>query len=578
MTAESATGGRSAADRYLYGTVAAGIVIVVVAAVAAGPDLISSDALLILAALAVTAPTPLLTRTRGDTVALTIDELFLVPAFVLLTPPTAIVVTAVGIAAGLLAGTRWPAPWVRQRFFSPRRIAFNAAQTAVAVAVGALLVWIVDPAGLGAHVMTAAAAAAVFSLASGALVAGMIVRVADQRFVKVMTGDYPGFLVVLFVTVGAGSLLALGAASLPFNAVWIGLAVVLVFAASALTNRATQQAERMAGLLEAASRISGAGTDLAAVEAALEESARELLDCHVAAIRERPAGPGELAVEVVAGTWLHVADPKSSYTRTFEINDRTLLRALRAIAGPALEHARAMQDLRNADDLKAAVLASVSHDVRNPLSAATAISELLATFPDLPEEKRQDLLERLRTSVGRVTRLVDGLLDLERYELGRLPEPADAVVRDVVARVVETVRGEGAAAVVAEGSDVRAAIDAPALERVVENLVSNALKHSPVDVPVMVTYGAAGALAHLTVADAGPGVPPERRLEIFEPFRHGTKVGSVGLGLWVARRFVELRDGRIWVDDSEHGGAAFHVELPLANGRAASGRSGPADG
>lgn len=572
---------RSSADRYLYGVVVAGIVAAITAAVVAGGALLEPEALLLAAALALTSPTPLLTRTRGDSSALTVDELFLVPAFVVLPSSAAVVVAAVGIGIGLSVGGRWPAPWIRRRYFIPQRVAFNAAASTLAASGAAVVVWAIQPQDV--DIAVALLGALVYSMLSKLFVAGIITLVSGRSFADAAREDL-GYLVIVSVLILlAGGLLALAIVSFELPVVWTGLSVLLVLFVSAVTNRAAHGSERLSSLLAAAERIAQAGDDLERVTRSLENSARDVLDCHEAELIDRPPRDDETAVELIDGTWLHVAEPRDSYSQTFDEGELALLQALRSIATPALEHATAMSRLRNADDLKAAVLASVSHDVRTPLAVAKGTAELLVSAPDLAAERRQGLLENLHTAVVRVNTMIDGLLDLERYELGQMPGHANADVAAVVARVVRTVVDDAESNIVIDGDRVRARIDEPALERVLDNLVSNAVKHTAEGEPVVITYGTVGeGLVRLTVEDGGPGVPPERRLEIFEPFRHGGGRASVGLGLWVARRFVELRDGRIWVDEGERGGAAFHVELPAATMSAApetaNGRSDPSGG
>lgn len=557
------TGRTSFADRYLTGTcvaAAAALAVALADSWAGGPSLLAA---VFAGAMLVAVRAPVLTHARGDGIAITVEEVFLVPALVLLHPSQVVVATAIGVAAGMTLGPRWSAPWVRRRYFSPRRVLFNVGQKTLSAAAAAGIVLVLGGGGTGASVAAATAAAAVYALVSRTLVAVMIASVGEEPLGKVVRADLSSFAAVSLILWAGGALVALAATRFGDPAIWVGLTVVAVLWGSAVSNRTGLQRERIAGLLEAAQRISRAGPEVARVRSELEWSARSLLDCRAAALQDHDDAGGGVCVQVLPGSWLRVGDPRGTEVTRFEAADVATLEALATIAAPALEHARAIEQLREADDLKAAVIGSVSHDIRNPLYTAVGIADVLADAPELPEETRTELVAGLRSSVGRVARLVEGMLDLQRYELGRLPEPADAEVAEVVDRVAAAL-DDGSRVTVTGDNGIRARIDAPTLERVIENLVSNALRHGPDGEPVEVTCRHDGERVVVVVDDAGPGVPEDRREAIFEPFRSGSS-GGVGLGLWVARRFIELRDGRIWVETSARGGASFRVELPPAS-------------
>ena len=108
-------------------------------------------------------------------------------------------------------------------------------------------------------------------------------------------------------------------------------------------------------------------------------------------------------------------------------------------------------------------------------------------------------------------------------------------------------------------------VDAPKVERIVENLLANAIKYTPSGTPIWVKVERVPEGALLTVEDAGPGIPQEERATVFEPFHQGanrsTHAPGVGIGLSLVARFAELHGGRAWVDDRDGGGAAFRVLL-----------------
>jgi signal transduction histidine kinase len=147
---------------------------------------------------------------------------------------------------------------------------------------------------------------------------------------------------------------------------------------------------------------------------------------------------------------------------------------------------------------------------------------------------------------------------LERTDLGEL-----------VRRVVEDLGGDA----IVEVQPLTVAVDAAKVERIVENLVYNAYKHTPPGSSVWVRLEAEDDGAVLVVEDEGPGIPPELRESIFDPFRRGPDTGApgTGIGLSLVARFAELHGGRAWVEERPGGGASFRVFLPSAE-RVGGGR------
>jgi two-component system, OmpR family, sensor kinase len=118
-----------------------------------------------------------------------------------------------------------------------------------------------------------------------------------------------------------------------------------------------------------------------------------------------------------------------------------------------------------------------------------------------------------------------------------------------------------------DGADVVVDVDAPKVERIVDNLLRNAGKHTPAGTPIRVAVSAEDGGAVLSVEDEGPGVPPELRRRVFEPFAQGQSVREVaspgtGIGLALVSKLAEIHGGRAWVEDPPTGGARFVVTLP----------------
>lgn len=231
--------------------------------------------------------------------------------------------------------------------------------------------------------------------------------------------------------------------------------------------------------------------------------------------------------------------------------------------------------LEAADKMRTALLDAVSHDLRAPLSAArAAIDTLRDPQFDLPAEDHAELLDAADDSLGRLTRLVENLLDMSRIQAGALKLRLEPVgVEEVVPRALDDVPlaadrvlwrpGAGTPAVLADGA---------LLERVVANLVGNAAKHtdSVVELDVAPAPPAAEGLpatVRLRVVDHGPGIAPEDRDRVFRPFqRLGDRdnTAGVGLGLALARGLVEAMNGSLRPEETPGGGLTMVVELPAA--------------
>jgi len=246
-----------------------------------------------------------------------------------------------------------------------------------------------------------------------------------------------------------------------------------------------------------------------------------------------------------------------------------------------LERALATQreeaaELRALDELKNTFLQAVSHDLRTPLAAILGLAVTLERQDGLDGEEARDLAARIAANARKLDRMVTDLLDLDRISRG-IVEPKvkrtdlSALVRRVMAESEVVVDRE----IVLDVRRVIAAVDPAKVERIVENLLSNALRHTPPGSRIWVRVSAEGDGALLTIEDDGPGVAPEHRADIFQPFRQGAGAPEhspgVGIGLALVARFAELHGGRAWVQDREGGGASFRVWLPVAGPAATEG-------
>lgn len=235
----------------------------------------------------------------------------------------------------------------------------------------------------------------------------------------------------------------------------------------------------------------------------------------------------------------------------------------------ALEVEReATQRLRSLDAMKNTFLQAVSHDLRTPLAAILGLAITLERAEiDLPRDESRDLARRIATNARKLDRLVNDLLDLDRLSRGIVePKLYPVDVGALVMRVAGDPNVTADRRITVEAPEVVASVDAAKVERIVENLLSNALRHTSPSTRVWARVVAEPTGVLLLVEDEGPGVPEDIREEIFEPFRQGPNAPQhspgVGVGLALVRRFAELHDGRAWVDEREGGGASFRVFLP----------------
>jgi PAS domain S-box-containing protein len=237
-----------------------------------------------------------------------------------------------------------------------------------------------------------------------------------------------------------------------------------------------------------------------------------------------------------------------------------------------IEHAldverEATRRLRALDEMKNTFLQAVSHDLRTPLAAILGLALTLerADLPLRPDEIH-DLAGRIAGNARKLERLVTDLLDLDRLLRGNVEpklKPIDigALVRTIVGD--SDLMQEGRVTV--QAPSLVANVDAAKVERIVENLLSNTMRHTPPQTHVWVRLEHATGGVLLTVEDDGPGVPVEHRTSVFEPFRQGPGVPEhspgVGVGLALVARFAQLHRGRAWVADRQGGGASFRVFL-----------------
>ena len=226
--------------------------------------------------------------------------------------------------------------------------------------------------------------------------------------------------------------------------------------------------------------------------------------------------------------------------------------------------------LRELDRMKNTFLQAVSHDLRTPLAAILGLAVTLEREDvELEPREAKDLASRIAANARKLDRMVNDLLDLDRLSRGIVePSLAPTDVGSLVSHLVSESDLVLGRSVLVHTEPVWAEVDAAKVERIVENLLANAVRHTPNGSRIWVSVDHKDEGVRIAVEDEGPGVAPDQRERIFEPFRQGPDAPEdspgVGVGLALVARFAELHGGRAWVEDREAGnGAAFLVWLPV---------------
>ncbi|MFE3541386.1 ATP-binding protein [Nocardia sp. NPDC059177] len=284
-----------------------------------------------------------------------------------------------------------------------------------------------------------------------------------------------------------------------------------------------------------------------------------------------------------AGTVIEAGDARSQLLlagRSIDAADRPVLNAVANQAvglvrqAALAEEASAAAALLEADRLRRALLSAVSHDLRTPLAGAkAAVSSLRSDDIEFSAEDTGELLEAIEESVDQLTALVGNLLDSSRLAVGVVtPQLRRAYLDETVHRALVSVgmgaRGLRRAAmdrVQVQVGEVSVRADGGLLERVLANLIDNALRHGGRETPVRVTAERDRDRVSIAVVDLGPGVPAGTEEQLFEPFQrlgdHDNTTG-VGLGLSVVRGFVEAMGGTVHAEPTPGGGLTMLVDLP----------------
>ncbi|MDX6344997.1 MAG: two-component system, OmpR family, sensor histidine kinase KdpD [Trebonia sp.] len=241
-------------------------------------------------------------------------------------------------------------------------------------------------------------------------------------------------------------------------------------------------------------------------------------------------------------------------------------------AAAAIVESEAARPIAEADRMRTALLAAVSHDLRTPLAAAqAAVSCLRATDIQLTAEDHDELLATAEESLGQLSHLLASLLDVSRLQAGVLPVfPRPANLEEIIARTLGGIGPRARAVNVRMPPELpRIMVDPSIMERVIANVTANALRYSPSESPPLLTASASGGRVILRVVDYGPGVPEADRNRIFAAFQrlgNSESAAGVGLGLTLSRGLAEAMHGTLEPEETSGGGLTMAISVPVASG------------
>lgn len=379
-----------------------------------------------------------------------------------------------------------------------------------------------------------------------------------------------------------------------FFAVAVAVASVVDLAA-----RRTHQAARLRAESEILSFLAGSVLRGETTLDALLERVRETFSMESVALLERESdvdpwtcagsvGPTSVTRPEDADVDMPVGDDMALALsgRVLPAEDRRVLSAFAAQAAVVLDRQRLVgqageaRRLAEGNRIRTALLAAVSHDLRTPLAAIkAAVSSLRSDDVAWSDEDEAELLEGIEDGADRLDHLVGNLLDMSRLQTGTVtPLIHETDLDEVVPMALVGVPAESVELDIPETLPM-VAVDRGLLERSVANIVENAVKYSPDSAPVTVAASALGERVELRVADRGPGVPDDEKERIFEPFqRYGDapRGAGVGLGLAVARGFVEAMGATLTAEDTPGGGMTMVLTFQAVPGHLAAGPDLPA--
>ncbi|MDF3289671.1 sensor histidine kinase [Streptomyces silvisoli] len=366
----------------------------------------------------------------------------------------------------------------------------------------------------------------------------------------------------------------------PNNVLALAAFAIVAVTVAAIVDRSQRLARRAANATAEAETLSSMAGNILGGDQAVEvllDRTRETFGMDSAELLPRTA-PDDEAPDDTAVLKVPVGENSLLVLRGRRLpaSQHRVVTAFAAHLAAALDRARLaetaaeVEPVKAADRTRTALLAAVSHDLRTPLaSGLAAVTSLRGADVEFSAEDRDELLATAEESLIKLNRLVDNLLDMSRLQAGALPVHLQPTgFEDVMPLALDSLPPTSVP-VQTRGLDRTGEViaDPPLLERVIANLVLNAVRHSPEGRPVLVS---ASTLAHhveLRVTDHGPGLPEQDRDRVFEPFQrlgdHDNNAG-LGLGLALSRGLAEAMGGTLTAEDTPGGGLTMVLSLPAA--------------
>ncbi|HTQ67147.1 MAG TPA: ATP-binding protein [Solirubrobacteraceae bacterium] len=411
-------------------------------------------------------------------------------------------------------------------------------------------------------------------------------------FVSIVWGAWLGVLagVMSALAFDFFHLAPVGRLTINDSRMWVALAAFVVATAlassvSEIARARTRDAEdrrREADLVAQLARLLLSGDSLSQALPTVAARLAGTLELHSAAIEMEAVQGDERTIAFplrdgtrTIGTLLVGADSPQTSLRRLK---QRVVPSLEAVLGPALERERLMAGavdaaaLRRADNVKTALLRSVSHDLRSPLTAISAAAEALQSR-SLSDEERTDMVSVIGGESRRLSRLIENLLDLSRLQAGAAgPRREWCSIEELLGEAVGEIRGEeGQFRLSIDPELPLVSLDPAQMSRAFVNVLENARRHSrgqQVSVRARAVHGIAGGeRIVIRVVDRGPGIAPGQLEEVFQPFYRAPGAGDhggSGLGLAIARGFTEANGGTLHVESLPGQGSTFVFELPLA--------------
>jgi signal transduction histidine kinase len=522
---------------------------------------------------------PVLVLRTEETEAFQLDEAFFVAMALLLPPAGTLIVFGAAMTMGNALRRR---PLVRA--------AFNIGQTVTAAGLGLAVMRLITEVRVGEPTPLALGAAvvgsAVFLLVNGAAVSGVISLNEGKPAREVFLDGLDLRILVWAGGTALGLLAALGGAAYPWALVLGALPMAALNLVLQEHARVHKQTERAQGLLVAANQVHSS-VALADVEEAIAGATRSLLNCREARIGFDPPGPGEVGVPVPepgGERWLVVADPVG-FERLRE-RERELLSVMAGIAAGAIQKARLLEReqemrerLEELDTIKTEFVSSVSHELRTPLTSILGYLEMLTegVGGELTADQER-VLRVIDRNSQRLLILIEELLIMSRLESGSFrlsmaPVSVGALIHGAYQAVLPDLMARALEVDIEVATDVGVVQgDHAQLDRVLINLLTNAIKFTPDGGRIAVSARREDDWVLVEVADTGIGIPVEDQDKIFDRFFRSSSIAELavpgtGLGLWITKTIIEEHGGEIGVTSEPGEGTQITVRLPATAGR-----------